>query len=526
MSRHKGGALFEASEYYHYAKRAEVYGLDQETNSLREAGWRFSHGEPFVAEDYEQALLRIAKIPKLAKTCSSQDCPKCKKLVKAFGKTASPTPWQLDLELYRWQKEAKELWMQQGGRGIIRVVTGAGKTILALALVEYLYGRYSHDDLKTIIVVPTTALLDQWLGNLLDYLNIPCKDIGTYYGENKDDIEEKQIMLYVINSARDKLPGHLAEVNQDIFLIADECHRAGSTMNRKIFQASYDYVLGLSATPERQGDYGFETVLVKNLGEVIYSYSYSDARKDSVIPPYRLKRIAVPLTSFEQSKYDEYTEKIRKVARILFSRYPELKSASNKQFFKRLGQLQRSKDDKYIKQYVGLVNARKGVVHKSETKISTLEYLIQNEIDTRARILIFHERTAYADRIDDIFRENGIKSAVYHTKIAPATRRKNLSDYKNGKINTLITCRALDEGLDVPDTSVGIIVAATSSVRQRVQRVGRILRKSPGKDYSEIYTIYITGIEDNIFSEYDLRILEKSAQKIEKVEMSISSTSR
>lgn len=149
----------------------------------------------------------------------------------------------------------------------------------------------------------------------------------------------------------------------------------------------------------------------------------------------------------------------------------------------------------------------------------TLKYLIQNEIDTRARILIFHERTAYADRINEFLLGEGIKSAVYHTKIDPDERRENLQNFRDGKINILNTCRALDEGLDVPDTSVGIIVAATSSVRQRVQRIGRILRKAPGKDFSEIYTIYIDGIEDNIFSEHDLRILENSAQKIEKTKM-------
>ena len=514
-----GKFKFDSSDYYHYAKRAEIYGLDHETTMLQEAGWRNDHGKAIVGEEYEQALVRIAQIPKLARTCFSQDCAKCQNLVKVLGKTLSPKPWLLNLELYRWQKEARDIWMQQGGQGIIRVVTGAGKTILALALIEYLYKKYPHDGLKTIIVVPTTALLDQWLGNLQDYLHISLDDIGTFYGENKDDLNDKKIMLYVINSARDKLPGHLANVNQDVFLIADECHRSGSAMNRKIFNTQYDYVLGLSATPERRGDYGFEEVLVKNLGKVIYSYSYSDARKDGVIPPYRLKRIAVPLTPYEFERYKEYTEKIRKVALILFGKYPELKNATGKYFFRRLGELQELTNDENIKKYIALVNKRKGIVHKSETKIETLEYLIQNEIDTRARILIFHERTAYADRINYIFQENGIKSAVYHTKIDPATRRKNLSDYKSGKINTLITCRALDEGLDVPDTSVGIIVAATSSVRQRVQRVGRILRKSPGKDYSEIYTIYIKDIEDKIFDKKDLKILARSAQKIEKVEM-------
>ena len=155
------------------------------------------------------------------------------------------------------------------------------------------------------------------------------------------------------------------------------------------------------------------------------------------------------------------------------------------------------------------------------SKVAALEYLINTEIDPRARILIFHERIEYADLIHDYFEENGIESTVYHTGKNPQQRRENLRRYKDGDVNILITCRALDEGLDVPDTSVGIIVAATSSVRQRIQRVGRILRKSPGKDYSEIYTIYVEKLEERIFSKSDMKNLESSAEKIETVHMNI-----
>jgi superfamily II DNA or RNA helicase len=510
---------FDAADLYHYAKRAEVYGLDHETEVFRKHGWNLSQGGRVDEKEIQCVVRRLAAIPRFAKTCFTQDCPKCKKLVAEYGKDRQPQAWRLSLELYRWQKEAREIWKQKGGQGIIRVVTGAGKTILALSLMDFLYQKYVEKKLKTIIVVPTTALLDQWYENILGHLHIPPEEVGMYYGEAKDDLAQKRVMLYVINSARNHLFNHLKDVNQDVFLIVDECHRAGSTMNRKIFRGTYDYRLGLSATPERRGDYGFEEVLVKHLGAVIYSYSYSDARKDGIIPPYRLKRIAVPLTFQEKLIYGHYSDKIKKVASILFKKYPELEHISGNAFFKRLGRIHERTHDDWIEKYTILVNKRKGIVHTSESKILTLQYLIKSEIDTRARILIFHERTRYADRINRFLHQEGIQSAVYHTKIDPVTRRENLRKFKEGEINILITCRALDEGLDVPDTSVGIIVAATSSVRQRVQRIGRILRKAPGKDYSEIYTIYIQGIEDDIFSKRDLRILERSAQKIEVLQM-------
>ena len=70
------------------------------------------------------------------------------------------------------------------------------------------------------------------------------------------------------------------------------------------------------------------------------------------------------------------------------------------------------------------------------------------------------------------------------------SRMKAISYYKNNKRAILLACKALDEGLDIPDTHIGIIVASTEAIRQRIQRVGRILRKAPGKDYSWIFTIY------------------------------------
>ncbi|KXA93542.1 hypothetical protein AKJ64_00310 [candidate division MSBL1 archaeon SCGC-AAA259E17] len=329
-------------------------------------------------------------------------------------------------------------------------------------------------------------------------------------------------MIYVINSARERLVKDVRRADSDTLLIVDECHRAGSEKNSNIFETFYDYTLGLSATPERKSDYAFEEILTKNLGDIVYDYSYSDARNDGIIPSYRLKRIAVPLTEKEYEHYEKYSDKLKKISKVLFNRYPELEKVAGDEFFKTLGKLKKTHDDDLIKKYTTLSNQRKAIIHESKSKLSCLKYLIKNKIDTRARILIFHERTEISDEIKEYLRENNLDSTIYHTGISPDKRRKNLTKYRNGEKNILVTCKALDEGLDVPDTSVGIIVAATSSVRQRIQRIGRILRKSPGKDYSEIYTIFVKDLEERIFEEEDIKDLEKSADKIEKIEMELA----
>ena len=89
--------------------------------------------------------------------------------------------------------------------------------------------------------------------------------------------------------------------------------------------------------------------------------------------------------------------------------------------------------------------------------------------------------------------------------------------FKDGKIKIPVSCRALDEGFDVPSADTGIIVAGTNSVRQWIQRMGRILRKSQGKEYSKIYVIFADIVEKDVFTEGELKSFEKEALSAEMI---------
>ena len=102
-------------------------------------------------------------------------------------------------------------------------------------------------------------------------------------------------------------------------------------------------------------------------------------------------------------------------------------------------------------------------------------------------------------------------------------RLENISGYRKGDINILVSCRALDEGFDVPDSNIGIIVAGTSSVRQWIQRMGRILRKTPGKEFSKIYVIFIDIVERDVFKERELVEFEKEALSVESINLTLNS---
>ncbi|MEW6621294.1 MAG: DEAD/DEAH box helicase [bacterium] len=513
---------------HHLARRAKVFGIEKTLiNALEKSGWYLTKGKgipPSLNPILEDSLKRLASIMDFDKTCDDEECPICKKLKEDYSvETIQSTPFRLPVELYRWQKEAKKAWWENNGKGIVRVVTGAGKTVFALSLISDLYRSTAYKDggLKTIIIVPTSALLDQWLISLMDKLNIPREKIAIFYGHEKESLDDRLLLLYIVNSAREYISEHFKNYfsDDDTFLIADECHRYGSKENSKIFEVNYSYTLGLSATPERYGDLGFEEKIAPNLGKIIFSYSYNDALRDGVIPPYRLKRMKVKLTEHEYSKYEEYTDQISKVSRILFSKYPELKATKPSEFFKKLGSLYEKTQDNVIARYTSLLNVRKGIIHTSRSKLEALKWLISDENLKDERVLIFHERIEVAGKIYEYLKERDFKVGIYHAHLPFDKRLENISNYRKGNIKMLVSCRALDEGFDVPEANAGIIVAGTSSVRQWIQRMGRILRKTPGKEFSRIYVVFVDLVEKDVFKETELREFEKEALSVESINL-------
>ena len=515
--------------FHHLARRARTFGLDEVAHLLEKAGWELTKRKNIPEEiilDLEKALTKIASIKNFDKTCDRLDCEVCRKVVdEFFSGEFLDLPWKLSVELYRWQKEAKKAWWENNGKGIIKVVTGAGKTIFALSLISDLFNSEAYKDggLRVIIIVPTTVLLDQWLIETMDKLHIPRRNIGVFYGKEKENVEDKNIVIYVINSARKHLKDHHERFfkHDDLFLIADECHRYGSKENSKIFETPFSYTLGLSATPERYGDYGFEEKLVPNLGNVIYTYSYSDALKDGIIPPYKIIRLMVHLTPSEKYIYQELSEKIIKLTKVLTSKYPELKKVSFADFIKRLNKLHEKTKDELIKKYIVFLNQRKSVIHTSKSKLYAIKWLFNEEIHGKEKVLIFHERIEIAEFIFKYLKEMSFAAGIYHSKMPVKERLASISAFKDGKINILIACKALDEGFDVPAAETGIIVAGTSSVRQWIQRMGRILRKSPSKEYSKIYIVFVDMVEQDVFTQKDLRDFEKEAIGIELISLTI-----
>jgi superfamily II DNA or RNA helicase len=363
-----------------------------------------------------------------------------------------------------WQLDALSIWNQHQ-RGIVSVVTGGGKTIFAFLCVLEFLKKFENGRIN--IIVPTTALLDQWFVSLQDDLHIPETSIAAFSGDEKPE-QPNKFNLIIINTARN-IAADLS-TNKDTFLVVDECHRSGSPINSKALYGHHQATLGISATPKREYDDGFFKYIVPALGPIIFEYDYNDAYKDNIISPFELINIRINFLDDEQLTYDQLSKKIAI-------------------------ELTKSKIDVIYQQKLKiLLQKRSLVVSRAIMRIPVAAKIV--DLNPGVRTIIFHEQIEAANKLKNILNKRNNNTTIYHSKVAPIIRRNNLHLYKKGLFDVLITCRALDEGLNVPETRIAIIASSTASSRQRIQRLGRVLRPAPGKDFAQIYTIYATDNEE------------------------------
>jgi len=354
-----------------------------------------------------------------------------------------------------WQIDALDRWQQARFRGIVSVVTGGGKTVFALACVARL------KPISTLIVVPTTALLDQWWEEVASYFNLKLDEINIITGKKR--LKLGAINIAVLNTASALVEQSNPELG---LLIVDECHKAASDKFRRVLDLPARASLGLSATPERQYDDGLQQVLIPALGEVIFRYDYADALRDGVIVPFNLRNVVFELEEERQNDYDKLT---RSIARSIDRSGPDAPET------------------------VALFLRRSRILNLSLNRVRLALKIVASHRGTRT--LVFHEDIEACNLIHQVLADNSIRAGVYHSRLRLRDRASMLSQYRRGEMEVLVTCRALDEGFNVPETELGIIAASTATRRQRIQRLGRILRPARGKASASIYTLVATGPE-------------------------------
>ena len=364
------------------------------------------------------------------------------------------------MKLREWQEKAFPLWWAEK-RGIVKVVTGGGKTVFAIhCLTKYLE---EEKDNSIFIVVPSIALLDQWYEGLQKTFD----DTDISLNGGGEHLEEiSKVTISTIDSVKNII--HKFDASNTL-LIVDECHKIGTEKRGETLTINWHATLGLSATPERDYDDNFYIIIKKILGDIIFDYDYIDAREDEVIVNFKLLYAYAAMTKDEEDKYKKFTKSIQRRAATIGGN---------------------NMNDYPLKM---LIFNRARMVKNSKNRIPFgVELLQKNKRDSW---IVFTENKKQAKEFNKIINKKGYKSAIYNTDLDNAEREENLNNFKSGNLNVLVSCTALDEGFDMPEADGAMILSASSSKRQRIQRMGRVLRITANKENALIVTVYSSKTE-------------------------------
>lgn len=399
-------------------------------------------------------------------------------------------------EPYKWQKECLEKWKENKKRGVIEVATGAGKT--SFAIMAALSVLEEYPETSVFILVPQTALIHQWKNALVSFSFAP-EHIGEFSGDKK---RKEQLTVMVINTARNYLPKIVEKElkkEKNCLIIADECHHYTASVNEHVFDyelspfynISKVFTLGLTATA---GSAHKRNILDLHLGPIFFDYTNYHAIEDGIISDFTLVNVALALTNKETERYNNINEEIVKFLGILKKRYP-LYFPKNKPLNipDILERMLKSRDPEVVEDAERLNNLykqRSSIIANADNRISCSEALVKN-LPVQKKIIIFMERISQAEELyDRLLTDFPYQMAIYHSKLTPERRQRELQSFRNNEKRILISCRALDEGLDIPNADIGILLSNTNQNRQRIQRTGRLLRKSEEKEKPCIYYLY------------------------------------
>ncbi|MGH9967257.1 MAG: DEAD/DEAH box helicase family protein [Pyrinomonadaceae bacterium] len=435
---------------------------------------------------------------------------------------ALPEQWKLieGLALHEWQERCVDAWFNNAKRGVIKVVTGAGKTILALAIAQRL--QREENQLRIAVVVPTTVLLEQWREEFANRSNLPLDAIGLMGGGHDVSFDERvRVLICVLNSAAKKLPGIVERsgIAESLLLVVDECHRAGAAQMQHVFKTRRKYNLGLSATPERDEQSDVEDIesfkidqdeqpiafedskLGRELGNVIFELNYAEAIRLGVLPPFMIVHYGLSLLPTERTKYERVSREIKDLRSELETsqrrglaliRWCRSKAASGNPKAARL---------------IGLTSERKRLVYRMKERSAAVLRILERafEQNPATKAILFHESIEEVMNLFGMLRNKGFAVVAEHSEFPDDVRAESLRLFRHGTAQVIVSAKSLIEGFNIPSADLGIIVAASSSVRQRVQTLGRLLRRVQHQDGSEkeacLYVLYANQTVDELIYE-------------------------
>jgi superfamily II DNA or RNA helicase len=366
------------------------------------------------------------------------------------ARSYQPSEWKLtsDRTPFPHQTEAVQTWWKSGARGVVVLPTGTGKTFVAMLAIQKA-GR------PTLVLTPTIDLLNQWHWELSQAFGVTIGAIG---GGNYD-IQPITVTTY------DSAYIHLDRTgNRFGLLVFDECHHLpGPSYSEAAKGSLAPFRLGLTATPERAD--GQELFYPELIGPIIYRKEITELSGE-FLAEYRTLKVLVSLSTEEHERYLRARETYK---RFIAERNISMSGPNGWQRF--IFEASRSEEGwEAFRAY----RESKRLERAPASKLKKLEELLgQHQAD---RCIIF---TADNATVYQIARQFLVPPITHQTKAKE--RKQILERFHKGDYTVVVTSQVLNEGVDVPAANVGIVLSGTATIRESVQRLGRLLRKQAGK---------------------------------------------
>ena len=382
---------------------------------------------------------------------------------------ALPFETSLQVEPRPYQEEALTRWLAEGSAGVVVLPTGAGKTLVAAMAIH-------ETGLWTLVVVPTLDLLQQWHNALASTLALSTDNasstsekIGLFGGGDKN-IRPITIITY------DSAAIYPRELRRFGLLIFDECHHLPAPTYRLIAESAFTPLrLGLSATPERSDMAHVD--LDGLIGPEVYRRSPSELTEGRYLAEYKEVSIDIALSSEDEARYAKQRDIYRS-----FLRRRRINLNSPEDFQKKLIFL--SARDPEAREAMLAWREARSIAMNAPAKFAEIERLLL--LHANDQVILFSE---YNPVVEEISRRFCLPSITYKTPTEE--RRIILERFRSGQYSKLVTGRVLNEGVDVPDCRVAIIVSGNSTKREYIQRLGRVLR--PKLEQALLYELVTTG---------------------------------
>ena len=239
------------------------------------------------------------------------------------------------------------------------------------------------------------------------------------------------------------------------------------------------------------------------MGPEIFQYSFEEAGREEILSPFSVCEVSTSFSAEESAEYGRLTVEISSLLKKLYQAHPGLEKLEKLRFLRTVSKLAHEAEmnpEDPAAAFLLKTYQRKEISVLASSRVQCGLALLE-QLRPMDRIIFFCERITQADEMARLIRRRfGNICVLYHSGLTKEARERNMLLFRGKSVRVLVSCRCLDEGIDVPDANIGIVLSGSAVERQHIQRMGRLIRRAEGKDAACLYHISIgEAAEDSAF---------------------------